>query len=62
MSLPPFSAPFAALVAPRIRRTHRPLLMKILVIAFCAVISGAEGWEDIERFGRAKEDTAPWQS
>jgi hypothetical protein len=27
--------------------------MDILVIAVCAVISGAEGWEDIEEYGEA---------
>jgi predicted transposase YbfD/YdcC len=27
--------------------------MDILIIAVCAVISGAEGWEDIEEYGEA---------
>ena len=27
--------------------------MDILVIAVCAVISGAEGWEDIAEYGEA---------
>jgi len=27
--------------------------MDILVIAVCAVISGAEGWEDLEEYGKA---------
>jgi len=30
-------------------------LLDIVVIALCAVICGAEGWDDIERFGLAKE-------
>jgi predicted transposase YbfD/YdcC len=30
--------------------------MDILVIAICAVICGAEGWEDIAKYGRAKQD------
>ena len=30
--------------------------MDILVIAMCAVICGAEGWEGIARYGRAKHD------
>jgi len=30
--------------------------MDILVIAVCAVISGAEGWEDIEEYGKAQAD------
>jgi len=31
-------------------------LLDILVIAICAVICGADSWEDIELFGRAKEE------
>ena len=27
--------------------------MDILIIAVCAVISGAEGWEDLEEYGKA---------
>jgi predicted transposase YbfD/YdcC len=30
--------------------------MDILVIAVCAVLSGAEGWEDIEEYGKAQAD------
>jgi hypothetical protein len=30
--------------------------MDILVIAVCAVISGAEGWEDIEEYGQANAE------
>jgi predicted transposase YbfD/YdcC len=30
--------------------------MDILVIAVCAVISGAEGWEDIEEYGKANAE------
>jgi DDE_Tnp_1-associated len=30
------------------------LLMDILGIAVCAVIGGAEGWEDIEEYGKAQ--------
>lgn len=56
MSLPPFVQHFAALADPRIQRTRRHLFLEILVIAFCAVLCGAEGWEDIEHFGLAKYD------
>ena len=28
----------------------------ILIIAICAIMSGAETWEDIESYGRDKED------
>jgi hypothetical protein len=30
--------------------------MDILIMAVCAVISGAEGWEDIEEYGKAQVD------
>jgi len=56
VSLPAFVAHFADLPDPRIERTKRHLLLDILVIAFCAVLCGAEGWEEIERFGRAKRE------
>lgn len=34
----------------------RHKLLDILVIAICAVICGADSWEDIELFGQAKEE------
>jgi predicted transposase YbfD/YdcC len=50
-----FQEHFAALSDPRdpFAPNSRHLLMDILVIAVCAVISGAEGWEDIEEYGQA---------
>jgi len=30
-------------------------LIEIITIAVCAVLSEAEGWEDIEEFGQSKE-------
>jgi predicted transposase YbfD/YdcC len=48
---------FAALPDPRTgnnAKLHN--LMEILVIALCALLCGAEGFTDMERFGRAKED------
>jgi predicted transposase YbfD/YdcC len=47
---------FAALPDPRIERTRLHGLMDIIVIAICAVICGAEGWEDIACYGVAKQD------
>ncbi|HEV3261751.1 MAG TPA: transposase family protein, partial [Gemmataceae bacterium] len=47
---------FADLEDPRIDRTRLHDLMDILVIAICAVICGAEGWEDIAKYGCAKQD------
>jgi len=35
-------------------RRHK--LLDILVIAICAVVCGADSWEDIELFGKAKEE------
>ena len=46
---------FAELTDPRVERTKRHLLLDILVIALCAVICGAEGWVDLEAYGKAKE-------
>lgn len=40
---------------PRVNRTKKHLLKDILVIAILAVIAGAEGWEDIENYGYAKQ-------
>jgi predicted transposase YbfD/YdcC len=46
---------FAALEDPRVERTKLHPLVSILVIALCAVICGAESWDDIALFGKAKE-------
>ena len=40
---------------PRVDRTKKHLLSDILAITICAVICGAEGWEDIEIYGEANE-------
>lgn len=45
---------FADLPDPRVDRTKRHLLVDILAIALCAVIAGADTWEEVEQFGRAK--------
>ena len=47
---------FADLEDFRIDRTRLHNLLDIVVIAICAVICGAEGWEDIARYGVAKHD------
>jgi len=41
---------------PRVERTRKHELHDILVIAICAVICGAESWNEIEEFGRSNED------
>src|SRR5215470_134139 len=40
------------------RRTHRRLhlLRDLIVIALCAVIAGAQDWQQIETFGRKRRD------
>lgn len=46
---------FAELTDPRVERTKEHLLSDILFIAIAAVICGAESWNDIEQYGKAKE-------
>lgn len=55
MCVSPFVEHFGALPDPRVDRTKLHALLDILVIAVCAVIAGAEGWEDIAEFGHLKE-------
>jgi predicted transposase YbfD/YdcC len=47
---------FTELVDPRIERNKKHALLDIIVLTVCAVISGAETWEDIEDFGRYREE------
>jgi predicted transposase YbfD/YdcC len=47
---------FAALEDPRIDRTKKHSLQDILVIALCAVLGGADSFDDIEEFGRSKRE------
>lgn len=46
---------FATLEDPRVERTKLHPLVSIIVIALCAVICGAESWDEIAAFGEAKE-------
>ena len=46
---------FAVLEDPRVERTKRHSLEAIVAIALCGVICGADGWVEIEEFGKAKE-------
>jgi predicted transposase YbfD/YdcC len=50
----PITEYFSGVEDPR-WHNRRHKLLDILVIAICAVICGAESWEDIELFGKAKE-------
>ena len=47
---------FTELEDPRIDRHKRHSLIDIIVLTVCAGISGAESWEDIEDYGRYKEE------
>lgn len=47
---------FSSITDPRIERCKRHKLIDILIIAICASICGADGWEEIELFGQAKEE------
>jgi predicted transposase YbfD/YdcC len=49
------AAYFSVLEDPR-RHNRRHKLLDIVVIAICAAICGADGWEDVELFGEAKEE------
>lgn len=46
---------FAQVEDPRIERTKLHRLRDIIILAICGVICGAEGWVEIEEFGKAKE-------
>ena len=45
---------FGRVQDPRIERSKEHKLIDIISIAICAVICGAEGWVDIENFGKSK--------
>ncbi len=45
---------FAALTGPRVERTRLHPLLSIIGIAVCAVIAGAETWDEIAEFGTAR--------
>jgi predicted transposase YbfD/YdcC len=44
---------FSKVTDPRLERTKEHKLTDIMAIAICAVICGAEGWTDIENFGKS---------
>ena len=45
---------FAKLEDPRVDRNKKHELIDVIVLCVCAVVSGANGWSDIEEFGHAK--------
>jgi predicted transposase YbfD/YdcC len=48
---------FSKVSDPRVERTKEHKLIDMIAIAICGVICGAEGWVDIELFGKSK---LPW--
>src|SRR5436305_10563919 len=46
---------FAQVEDPRMERTKLHRLRDIIILAICGVICGAEGWVEIEEFGKAKQ-------
>jgi predicted transposase YbfD/YdcC len=53
LSIPKY---FRTLKDPRRRHRRLHLLQDILVIALCAIIAGAQDWQEIETFGRKRRD------
>lgn len=47
---------FSELEDPRVDRTKRHKLTDVIAIAICAVICGANGWTDVELFGKSKRE------
>ena len=47
---------FSGLTDPRVERTREHNLEDILFIAIASIICGAESWNDMETFGKAKRD------
>src|SRR5215510_4400879 len=57
MTVPPNASiveHFQTLEDPRIERTKKHLLLDILVIAVCTLLTGGEGFQDMELFGKSK--------
>jgi predicted transposase YbfD/YdcC len=53
LSIPKY---FCTLKDPRRRHRRLHLLQDIIVIALCAVIAGAQDWQEVETFGRKRQD------
>jgi predicted transposase YbfD/YdcC len=49
-----FARHFVKITDPRLNRTKRHGLLDVIILALCATLGGANGWADIERFGKAK--------
>ena len=51
-----FTPFFGNLTDPRLNRTKRHQLLDLFILALCSRLGGANGWADVERFGKAKLD------
>src|SRR5438876_11661541 len=51
-----FAPFFVNLTDPRLNRSKRHTLLDIIIVAVCATLGNANGWADIERFGKTKLD------
>ena len=47
---------FSSLEDPRRPKERRHNLLDTIAITICAVVAGAEGWDDVELFAQCKED------
>lgn len=52
----PLAQHFADLKDPRVARCRLYPLIEILIISLCATLCGAEGWEDMNEWGLAKQN------
>ena len=50
-----WEAYFGNIVDPRLQRNQLHPLIDVLMLALCAIISGAEGWTDVEKYGKTRE-------
>jgi predicted transposase YbfD/YdcC len=51
-----FTPFFETLTDPRVERGRHHPLPSVIVLALCGTLAGADGWAEIERYGRAKLD------
>ncbi len=51
-----FTPFFETLADPRVERGRHHPLLSVVVLALCGTLAGADGWAEVERYGRAKLD------
>jgi len=54
--LPSIEACFGDIPDPRVQGRCEHKLIDIIIIAICGIITGAEGWVEVETFGKSKEE------